>query len=286
MVPADRLLYELRDVTATVDSLPLIVSSIMSKKIAGGAKGIVIDVKTGAGAFLPQLEDSRNLATSLVSIGSRLGRKISALITDMSQPLGLMVGNALEVREAISTLKGKGPQDLEELCCNLGAELLLFADKATTSPEAIATLRSLLHDDSALAKFKEMVENQDGDASVADNPSLLPTAAKMIEVNALRSGTVAQLDALAIGQAANLLGAGRFVKEDTIDLAVGIELVCKVGDPAKKDEPLAILHVNNETNLEQARSLVKGAYTISEEATSPPDLVVERITAPRNSAKA
>jgi pyrimidine-nucleoside phosphorylase len=279
MVPADRLLYELRDVTATVDSLPLIVSSIMSKKIAGGAKGIVIDVKTGAGAFLPRLEDSRKLATSLVSIGSRLGRKISALITDMSQPLGLMVGNALEVKEAILTLKGKGPQDLEDLCCNLGAELLLFAEKATTSSEAIATLRSLLHDDSALTKFEEMVENQGGDPSVVNNPSLLPTAAKTIEVNAPRSGTVAHLDALAIGQAANLLGAGRFVKEDTIDLAVGVELRRKVGDVVESDELLAILHVNEETNLAQARTLVESAYAISKDPATPPALIVERVTA-------
>jgi len=280
MVPADRLLYELRDVTATVDSLPLIVSSIMSKKIAGGAKGIVIDVKTGAGAFLPRLENSRKLASSLVSIGARLGRKISALITDMSQPLGRMVGNALEVREAIETLNGKGPKDLEDLCCNLGAELFLFAEKETRHAEAIATLRGLLHDSSALTKFQEMVGNQGGDASVVNNPSLLPTAAKTAEIGASRSGIVVGLDALKIGQAANLLGAGRFVKEDTIDPAVGVELQCKVGDTVRMDEPLAVLHVNNEANLSPARSLVDEAYTIGEGPAAPPPLIVERVTTP------
>jgi len=190
-----------------------------------------------------------------------------------------MVGNALEVREAIETLNGKGPKDLEDLCCNLGAELFLFAEKETRHAEAIAALRGLLHDGSALTKFQEMVENQGGDANVVNNPSLLPTAAKMIEVNAPRSGTVAQLDALAIGQAANLLGAGRFVKEDTIDPAVGVELRRRVGDAVKSDELLAILHVNEETNLTQACTLVESAYAISKDPVTPPALIVERVTA-------
>ena len=277
MVPADRLLYELRDVTATVASLPLIVASIMSKKIAGGAKAIVIDVKTGAGAFLPQLEASRKLATSLVSIGTRLSRKISTLITDMSQPLGLMVGNALEVKEAIDTLNGNGPNDLGDLCCHLGAELLVLAEKETDHSEAIASLRGLLHDGSGLEKFQEMVRNQGGDASVADDPSLLPAASNRVEIRSPCSGTIARLDALAIGRAANLLGAGRLVKEDTIDPAVGVELLRKVGEKVRAGQPLAILHVNDETNLAQARSLVENAYAIGNEAISPPALIVERV---------
>jgi len=277
MVPADRLLYELRDVTATVASLPLIVASIMSKKIAGGAKAIVIDVKTGAGAFLPQLEDSRRLASALVSIGTRLGRKISAVITDMSQPLGLMVGNALEVQEAIATLKGNGPQDLEDLCCHLGAELLILAEEKTGRSEAIATLRGLLYDGSALATFKTMVKNQDGDPSVVDNPSLLPTASNQVEIGSPCSGTVARLDALAIGRAANLLGAGRQVKEDTIDPAVGVELRCKIGEKVRAGQPLAILHANDATNLTQARSLVENAYTIVTGPVTPPPLIIERV---------
>ena len=279
MVPADRLLYELRDVTATVDSLPLIVSSIMSKKIAGGAKGIVIDVKTGSGAFLPRLEDSRKLASALVLTGTRLGRQISALITDMSQPLGYAVGNALEVKEAIETLNGKGPKDLEDLCCSLGAELLLFAKRKTERSEAIAALRSFLNDGSALVKFQEMVKNQGGDPSVVDDPTRLPAAARTVEVCATRSGTVAQLDALAIGRAANLLGAGRFVKDDRIDPAVGVELRRKVGDEVKTNNMLATLHVNDETNLAQARSLVERAYTLDEGPACSPVLIVERVTA-------
>lgn len=279
MVPADRLLYELRDVSSTVDSLPLIVASIMSKKIAGGAKGIVIDVKTGAGAFLPRLEDSLKLASSLVSIGMRLGRKISALITNMSQPLGRMVGNALEVREAINTLNGKGPQDLEDLCCELGSDLLLFAGKVGRRDEAVVRLGGLLHDGSALTKFQEMVKNQGGNPAVVADPSLLPTAAKRVEVLAPCSGTVIGLDALAVGRAANLLGAGRFVKEDTIDPAVGIELHRKVGEQVAAGEPLATLHVNDEANLEQARTMVEEAYKIGEGPTTPPPLIVKRITA-------
>jgi len=279
MVPADRVLYELRDVTSTVDSLPLIVASIMSKKIAGGARGIVLDVKTGSGAFLPKLEDSRRLARSLVSIGARLGRKISALITDMSQPLGYRVGNALEVREAIETLQGRGPQDLETLCCELGAELLLFAGKATDRAGAVSSLRRLLHDDRALHKFQEMVQNQGGNPAVVDDPSLLPTAEKAIRLEAPHSGTVARVDALPVGRAANLLGAGRFVKEDRIDKAVGVELVRKVGDRVTRGEPLAFLHANDETNLPQAAALVEGAYTVGDGPVTPPVLIVERVAA-------
>ncbi len=279
MVPADRLLYELRDVTATVDSLPLIVASIMSKKIAGGAKGIVIDVKTGVGAFLPRLEDSRRLAQSLVAIGAHLGRRISALITDMSQPLGRMVGNALEVREAIATLKGEGPEDLETLCCALGAELLLFAGAAPDQPAAVQQLRGLLRDGAALAKFRDLLRNQGGNEAVVENPSILPTARKAAPLTAPRSGTVARLDALSIGRAANLLGAGRFVKDEPIDPAVGIELHRKVGDTVSGREPLATLHVNDETNLDAAQALVLSAYTIGTAPATRPKLIVERITA-------
>jgi len=278
MVPADRLLYELRDVTSTVDSLPLIVSSIMSKKIAGGARGIVIDVKTGSGAFLKKLDDSRHLAQALVAIGVHLGRKITALITDMSQPLGRMVGNALEVREAIDTLQGRGPKDLEDLCCALGAELVLFSGEFSDHTEAIEHLRGLLHDGSALEKFVQMVKNQGGDPAVVDNLNLLPTANKQIEIQAPRSGVATNLDALSIGRAANLLGAGRFTKDDAIDPAVGIEVVHKVGDHVNEGDPLAILHVNDETNLEQAKQMVVQAYTISDKAVSTPQLIVERVT--------
>jgi len=279
MVPADLILYELRDVTATVDSLPLIVGSIMSKKIAGGAQGIVIDVKTGAGAFLPELEQSRQLAKSLVAIGSKLGRKMSALITDMSQPLGLMVGNALEVMEAIDTLRGEGPSDLAELCCELGAELLVYAGGASGHEEAVAKLKALLSNGEALESFRQLISQQQGNPAVIDDPSLLPQAARRVEVRAVQEGTVAALNALEIGRAANLLGAGRFTKEDDIDFAVGIELRHKVGSKVEKNGILAWLHVNDEQHLDQACQMVAGAYTIDPTGAEhrAPELIVERI---------
>lgn len=277
MVPADRLLYELRDVTATVDSLPLIVGSIMSKKIAGGARAIVLDVKTGAGAFLPRLEDSRRLAQALVKIGTRLGRRMSALITDMSQPLGLMVGNALEVREAIDTLKGRGAQDLETLCCELGAELLLSSGRETDRGRALAFLGKLLREGEGLRKFAELLRNQGGDVAVIEDPSLLPTALRRVDVPAPRSGVVASLDALSVGRGANLLGAGRFTKVDRIDPAVGVELRKKVGHRVARGESLAVLHVNDPTNLDQVRRMVEGAFGIGDEPVVPPPLIVERV---------
>jgi len=279
MVPADRILYELRDVTATVDSLPLIVASIMSKKIAGGAQGIVIDVKTGTGAFLPELEDSRRLAKSLVAIGAKLGRKMAALITDMSQPLGRMVGNALEVAEAIDTLRGEGPADLSRLCCELGAELLLFSGDAATRAQAVDRLARHLDDGSALGKFAELVSHQGGNAAVIDDPSLLPRAARRVEARAPHAGIVRSLNALAVGRAANLLGAGRFTKEDSIDPAVGVELVHKVGDRVEDDGLLAVLHVNDEAHLDKACRMVESAYDVDPQANpvAPPELIVDRI---------
>ena len=272
MVPADRLLYELRDVTCTVDSLPLIVASIMSKKIAGGAKGIVIDVKTGEGAFLTELEESKKLARALVSIGTHLGRRISALITGMSQPLGRMVGNALEVREAIDTLRGKGPDDLADLCCELGAELVTAAGQAPSRSAAVASLRDLLSGGEALAKLQELVRLQGGDPRVVDDPSILPSAAKTIPILAESAGTVARL-----GRAASLLGAGRFVKEDRVDPAVGIEVVAKIGDSVSTGDRLAILHVNDEDRLDEAMKLVGNAYELADGPVMPPPLMIDRI---------
>jgi pyrimidine-nucleoside phosphorylase len=279
MVPADRILYELRDVTATVDSLPLIVASIMSKKIAGGAQGIVIDVKTGAGAILPEIEASRKLGQALVTIGAKLGRKMSALITDMSQPLGRMVGNALEVQEAIDTLGGKGPDDLSDLCCELGAELLVFAGKADDRAAAVEQLRGHLLDGSALERFRTLIENQKGTPAVLEDPSLLPQAARKVEARASHEGTIQHLDALAVGRAANRLGAGRTTTEDEIDPAVGVELLAKVGDRVEKGEAIALLHVNDETYLDEAVRRVENAYEIdpSNKRHEPPPLVIERI---------
>jgi len=279
MVPADRILYELRDVTSTVDSLPLIVASIMSKKIAGGAQGIVIDVKTGTGAFLPELEDSRRLAQSLVAIGSKLGRKMSALITDMSQPLGLMIGNALEVLEAIDTLRGQGPKDLADLCCELGAELLVFAGEAVNHEEAMLKFERLLENGQALDSFRQLISQQGGNAAVIDDPSLLPRAARKVEARATASGTISSLNALEMGRAANLLGAGRYTKEDAIDPAVGIELNLKVGDRVEENDILAWLHVNSEENLDRTCGMVEAAYMIDPSGADhvAPPLIVERI---------
>ncbi len=279
MVPADRILYELRDVTATVDSLPLIVASIMSKKIAGGAQGIVIDVKTGAGAFLPKLEDSRRLASALVSIGAALGRRMAAVITDMSQPLGCMIGNALEVLEAIDTLSGRGPEDLATLCCELGAELLQFSRHGIDHDGAVAVLERHLRDGTALERFGQLIAHQGGNASVLDDPSLLPRAARRVEARASSAGTIAKLDALAIGRAANLLGAGRRTKEDPIDPAVGIQLLKKIGDRVEAQATLAVLHVNAEDHLAEACAMVESAYEIDPSGArhAPPPLIVDRI---------
>ncbi len=279
MVPADRILYELRDVTSTVDSLPLIVASIMSKKIAGGAQGIVIDVKTGAGAFLPELDDSRRLAKSLVAIGDKLGRKMSALITDMSQPLGRMVGNALEVREAVDTLNGHGPEDLTSLCCELGAELLVFAGGVSSHEDAVTKLRELLENGRAQESFRQLIRQQGGNAAVVDDLSLLPQAATKIEVRSANAGTVESLNALEIGRAANLLGAGRYTKEDTIDPAVGIELRCKVGERVEENGILAWLYVNATDHIDEARKMVEAAYAIDPRGSDhpPAGIIVERI---------
>jgi pyrimidine-nucleoside phosphorylase len=277
MVPADRLLYELRDVTATVDSLPLIVSSIMSKKIAGGAEAMVIDVKTGAGAFLPEIEDSRRLASSLVSIGTALGRRISALITDMSQPLGNMVGNALEVREAIGALKGQGPEDLTALCVALGVELVRAAGLRETQEDAESLLRGLIDDGSALAKLGELIGNQGGDVRVLDELERLPTAQRTVDITAASDGYVHRLDALAIGHASSLLGAGRFVKDARIDPAVGVELIAKVGDAVEEGGVLARLHVNREDELGRAEALIADAYAVRSEPVAAPPLILERV---------
>jgi thymidine phosphorylase len=213
----------------------------------------------------------------LVKIGTRLGRRMSALITDMSQPLGLMVGNALEVREAIDTLKGRGPEDLETLSCELGAELLLSSGRETDHGRALAFLEKLLREGEGLQKFAELLRNQGGDVAVIDDPARLPAAPRRVDVPAPRSGVVASLDALGVGRGANLLGAGRFTKTDRIDPAVGVELRKKVGHRVARGEPLAVLHVNDPANLDQVKRMVAGAFVIGDGAVAPPPLIVERI---------
>lgn len=269
LTPADKKLYALRDVTATVDSIPLIASSIMSKKLAAGADAIVLDVKTGAGAFMKTLEDSRQLADAMVAIGNEVGRNTSAVISDMSQPLGLAIGNALEVKEAIETLQGKGPADLTELCLVLGSKMLLAAGKAASDVDARAQLQSVIKNGDALRLFGELIKAQGGNAEVIANPDLLPRAQYQIEVPAKQSGYVSEIDADEVGVAAMLLGAGRATKEDVIDLSVGIVLCKKIGDYVKEDEPLAILHSNKQQVVDSIKLLQDHIYISAEKAEAP-----------------
>lgn len=244
ITPADKKLYALRDVTGTVESIPLIASSIMSKKIAAGADAIVLDVKTGSGAFMKTEEDAYRLAHAMVSIGNSVGRKTIGVISDMSQPLGFAIGNAIEVKEAIDTLKGEGPEDLTELVLTLGSHMVCLAGKADSLEDARKKLKEVIKNGKALEKFKKFLANQGGDSSIVDNPAKLPQAAYHIDVPSKEDGFVSEIVADEIGTAAMLLGAGRSTKEDKIDLAVGIMLRKKVGDKVKKGEALLTLYSN------------------------------------------
>jgi pyrimidine-nucleoside phosphorylase len=277
LTPADKKLYALRDVTATVNSIPLIASSIMSKKIAAGADAIVLDVKTGAGAFMKDLEGAKQLATAMVEIGKRVGRKTMAVISDMSQPLGYAVGNALEVKEAIDTLKGKGPEDLQELCLTLGSYMVYLAEKASSLEEARELLENSIQEGKALETFKVFLEAQGGDASVVDDPSKLPQAKYQWELNATEDGYVAEIVADEVGTAAMLLGAGRATKESTIDLSVGLVLRKKVGDAVKKGESLVTIYSNTE-NIEEVKQKLAKSIRISQTPVAKPTLIYETIS--------
>lgn len=268
LTPADKKLYGLRDVTATVNSIPLIASSIMSKKIAAGSDAIVLDVKTGAGAFMKTAEDAKELAHAMVSIGNNVGRKTMAVISDMSQPLGLAIGNSLEVKEAIDTLKGEGPADLEELCLALGSQMVYLAGKASSLEEAREKLKEVISNGKALEKFKLFLASQGGDASVVDQPERLPQAKFLIEVPAKEDGFVAELVADEIGTAAMLLGAGRATKESEIDLAVGLMLNKKVGDAVKVGDSLVTIHANRE-NVDDVLKKLYESIRIADHADAP-----------------
>lgn len=268
LTPADKKLYALRDVTGTVNSIPLIASSIMSKKIAAGADAIVLDVKTGAGAFMKTPEDSEKLAKAMVRIGNNVGRQTMAVISDMSQPLGLAIGNSLEVKEAIDTLKGEGPEDLNELVLTLGSQMVVLAKKAETLDEAREKLIEVMKNGKALEKFKEFLENQGGDGSIVDQPEKLPQAPYQIEVPAKESGVIAEIVADEIGVAAMILGAGRATKEDDIDLSVGIMLNKKVGDRVEKGESLVTLHANRE-DVENVMEKIYDNIRIADHADAP-----------------
>ncbi|MFU2030346.1 pyrimidine-nucleoside phosphorylase [Bacillus wiedmannii] len=268
LTPADKKIYALRDVTGTVNSIPLIASSIMSKKIAAGADAIVLDVKTGAGAFMKTEEDAKELAHAMVRIGNNVGRQTMAVISDMSQPLGFAIGNALEVKEAIDTLKGEGPEDLTELVLVLGSQMVVLAKKANTLEEAREMLIEVMKNGKATEKFKEFLSNQGGDSSIVDNPEKMPQAKYVIDVPAKTSGVISNIVADEIGIAAMLLGAGRATKEDEIDLAVGLMLRKKVGDAVKEGEPFVTIYANRE-NVEDVKTKIYENISIAETAVAP-----------------
>ena len=262
ITPADKKLYALRDVTATVDNIGLIASSIMSKKLASGAHSIILDVKVGGGAFMKNEEEATKLAHALVSIGKKYGRNVEAVLTDMDHPLGEMVGNANEVIEAVETLKGRGPKSFEELCIKLSCELLLMTNYCKDEKEAIKLIKTKLENKEALNKLREMIIYQGGDPRIIDDYSLLPSPKKIIEVKSTSEGYVSKIEALEIGLAAMLLGAGRESKEDKVDLSVGIKIVKKVSDKVNKGDTLAIIYAN-EKGIDEAYNKILNAYHIS-----------------------
>ncbi|SHH14532.1 pyrimidine-nucleoside phosphorylase [Clostridium grantii] len=278
LAPADKKLYSLRDVTATVDNLSLIASSIMSKKIASGADAIVLDVKTGSGAFMKDEDSSFELAKAMVDIGTHVGRNTIAVITEMDQPLGFAVGNALEVKEAIDTLNGKGPEDLTELCLTLGAHMLVLGNKAKNAEEAREILTEIISSGKGIEKLKELVEAQGGNPEFVTNPDLMPLPAIVEEVKISESGYVKEIKADDIGRAALVLGAGRETKESLIDLSVGIVIHKKIGDFVLKGEAIATIYANDNSKKVEADKMILEAYTIVNEKVEKNKLIKGIVT--------
>lgn len=278
LAPADKKLYALRDVTATVDNVSLIASSIMSKKIASGADAIVLDVKVGDGAFMKTKEAAEELATEMVSIGSHIGRKTMAVISDMDQPLGFAVGNILEVEEAINTLKGHGPEDLFNLCLTLGSRMVMLAGKAETAEEAEEMLRGTIESGAAIEKFKEFIAAQGGRTDVIDNTDLFPKAKYVVPVKAREAGVVKKIHAQNIGIVAMELGAGRATKESDIDLAVGLVLTKKRGDKVEEGETIAYIHSNKEELIKKAEEGILANFEIVQNYTNDIPLIYEVIS--------
>ncbi|WP_157455862.1 pyrimidine-nucleoside phosphorylase [Carnobacterium maltaromaticum] len=268
LAPADKKLYALRDVTGTVDSIPLIASSIMSKKIAAGADAIVLDVTTGDGAFMKNEKDAERLARTMVQIGKLADRQTMAIISDMSQPLGLAIGNSLEIKEAIDALNGQGPEDLMEMVYVLGSQMVVLAKKAETLEEARKMLEEAIQSGAAIEKFKVMVRNQGGDASVIDHPEKLPQAKYVIDLPAKKSGVVSEMVADQLGIAAMILGAGRRTKEDQIDFSVGLMLRKKVADSVVEGETLVTIYANS-PDVEDVKAKIYESITIAETADEP-----------------
>lgn len=274
IAPADGKLYALRDVTATVESIPLIASSIMSKKIASGADKIVLDVKVGNGAFMKNRTDAIKLAETMVRIGQLVGRETVAVLTSMEQPLGMAIGNSLEIREAIELLSGHGETSLKEVCLTLGSQMLLLGGKTETPAAGRRQLEALLNNGQALAKFGEFIASQNGDPTVIHSTDKLPSACIVREVTADRSGYVAAINASQVGYAAMRLGAGREYKGQTIDLAAGILMHCRVGQTIKRQQVLATLYTNEESRLEQAAGLLQQAVQIGDKPVDAPPLLL------------
>jgi pyrimidine-nucleoside phosphorylase len=277
LAPADKKLYSLRDVTGTVPSIPLISASIMSKKLAEGAANLVLDVKWGKGAFMKKLDDARELARTMVAIGNAMGRGMTAILTDMNQPLGRTAGNSLEVVETVEALQGNGPQDMMDVTMKLTAEMLVLTGRAISQDDAFAMLDAKLASGEAFEKFKEMVTLQGGDASVLDDVSLLPQASIIDTLNADRAGYITAVDAELVGRAVLLLGGGRAQFTDQIDPAVGISEICKIGAQVSAGDSLMRLHANDAAKLAEAKRLLQNAVEVSEMPGNEFSLIVETI---------
>jgi pyrimidine-nucleoside phosphorylase len=278
LVPADKLLYEIRDVTGTVDSIPLIASSIMSKKIAAGSDVIVLDVKTGSGAFMESLEDAFALAKVMAGIGKTAGKKVAAVITDMNQPLGMAVGNALEVKEAVRVLKGQQGGPLKEVSLYLTANMLLAGNAASSLEEGLRLAGEALESGRGLQKLRDMISRQGGDPEVLENPGILPAAKYIIPVEAEEEGFIYSVNAREIGRSALITGVGRTRKEDRIDPAVGLVMKKRTGDRVEKGEIIAEFHVNNLKVFEEASRVFRNAVKISKEEPELRPLVLGTVT--------
>jgi pyrimidine-nucleoside phosphorylase len=279
IAPADKRIYALRDVTATVETIPLIVASILSKKLAEGIDALVLDVKVGRGAFMKTEAAARALAVALVRVGTAAGKRVVALLTDMSAPLGLTIGNALETREAIELLHGKGPADLLECTLSLGAEMLLVGNAAKDDADAREKLRNAIASGDALRVLERMIAAQHGDARVAAHPELLPRAPEVVELRAEETGFVEGIDALTLGLAAVSMGAGRTRVDQAVDPVVGIELAVSRGARVERGQPLARIHVRTRAAADDVAARVRSAFRLSPTPTAEARLVLDRITA-------
>jgi len=277
IAPADKKLYALRDVTGTIEAVGLIASSVMSKKLASGASHILLDVKVGNGAFMKTVEEARTLAQAMVKIGNRAHRHTVALLTNMDQPLGFAVGNALEVIEAMETLRGRGPQDLTKLCYELAAELLLMTNMVVTKEEGLKQVEHAITSQAALDSFRQMIKYQQGDTKVLEDYSLLAKSKYIFEVKARKDGYISQVKALAIGQAAMLLGAGRAKKDDVIAMGVGVKAFGKVGDYVHQGDVLATIHANEE-KIDEVFTMVLEAFVISPHQVLAKSIILEIVS--------